>query len=370
MKPDQHRPSEAASIEATAAAWLIQRDDGLTPEQAAEFAQWCSADVRHAAAFARLEKTWGALQQLREFRPEAARHPDGDLLLAPGKSPRVLRFPIRPVVAALAASLVLAAGWWYSGAERLANPVSQRYATTADGFERVSLSDGSLVELNSASEVSVRFTPTKRRVRLVRGEAHFTVARNAARPFSVEAGTLAVHAVGTAFNVRLGSSEVEVLVTQGKVELKQEAGPVFLREPAQIEDNRLEREARTASGGDAAFLTANERVVISTARPPASTMPVAPPAIEKLEPAAVRAALSWQEPRLVFVDTPLADAIAQFNRRSAVQIELADAELGTLPISGSFRPEHVDAFVRLLESADEVVAERPDAARIVLRKAK
>ncbi len=362
-----HRPSEAESIEATAAAWLAQRDDGITPEQASEFMQWRSADVRHEAAVARLEATWNALQHLREFRPEAARHPDRDLLRPSIQRRRLLPIAALSATIAVAAALVLTAGWWFSGATRSVEPASQTYATTIDGYERVSLADGSVVELNSASEVSVSFSPAERRVRLVRGEAHFTVAKNPERLFLVEAGSVAVRAVGTAFNVRLGIHDVEVLVTEGKVELEPERERVV---PNALSGATKPNQGLPEPRASPLSLAANERAVIpmvpSSGR--SSAGPASAPAIEKVDSEGVREALAWQGPRLVFVDTPLADAIRQFNRRNQVQLEIADAELGALPIGGSFRAENVDAFVRLLSSGGDVVVERPAANRIVLRR--
>ena len=153
-----------------------------------------------------------------------------------------------------------------------------------------------------------------------------------------------MRALGTAFNVRLGGSDVEVLVTEGKVEVNRGVGPAPPAVPV---------------------LKASERVLV-----PTSGRHGARPVVEQVPPEAVREALAWQGPRLVFVDTPLADAIAQFNRRNQVQLALADAELGTLPIGGSFRAENVDAFVRLLTAEGDIVVGRRDATRIELRKAK
>ena len=381
-KPLHPRPSDAEAIEATAAAWLAQRDDGLTPAQTAEFAQWRGADVRHEAAVARLEATWSALQQLREFRPEAARHPDRDLLRAPIGRRRAVPFPALAATVTLAASLVLAAVWWFSPAQRRAENAAQTYATTVDGYERVALADSSIVELNSASEINVNFSPAERRVRLVRGEAHFTVAKNPARPFLVEAGSVAVRAVGTAFNVRLGAKQIEVLVTEGRIAVATpEDGGRRTEDGGQTPDARGQRSevggqrsgSRLETDGKAdrrifAELGANERVVVSVAPASAVAGPLAPPVIEKVAPEVVREALAWQGPRLVFVDTPLADAIAQFNRRNQVQLELADVELGALPIGGSFRAENIDAFVRLLASGGDISVERPSPNRIVLRR--
>jgi transmembrane sensor len=224
----------------------------------------------------------------------------------------------------------------------------------------VALPDGSNVELNASSEVEVSFTTAQRRVRLVRGEAHFVVAKDRNRPFVVDAGTLAVRAVGTAFNVRLGVQDIEVLVTEGRVAVADSrqmraAETVPVAEPAQ-------REAGTE-------LVANHRLVVPVLQRSAIGVPEVVPRIERVTTDALRESLAWQGPRLVFADTPLADAIEQFNRRNPVQLELADSELGTLPIGGSFRAENVDAFVRVLTTGGELVAERPSPNRVLLRRA-
>lgn len=358
MSHSRHfRPSETEAIAATAAAWLAQRDDGLTPAQAAEFARWRSADPRHEAAVAHLEATWSALQQLREYRPEAARHPDRDLLRSAARPGRRWSFPALAAPLALAAGLAVAVLWWqHRPGDSAAAPMAM-HATTVDGYERVALADGSLLELNAASEVGVILSAGTRRVHLVRGEAHFTVAKDPGRPFEVEVGAVTVRAVGTAFNIRRAREGVEVLVTEGRVAVA-----------AAAESARVGSGVAGNVGRDAVpptELGANERLVV----PPTGLRPSVPPPVERLTGEAVREALAWQAPRLVFLDTPLAEAIAQFNRRNVVQIELADPALGALPIGGNFRADHVDAFVRLLISGGDVVADTTRENRIVLRRA-
>jgi transmembrane sensor len=327
------RPSEVESIEATAAAWLAQRDEGFSDDEAERFAAWRAADRRHEEAITRLAGVWSSLQDLRGFRPAAERHPDCDLLHR--RSPRVLR----GLLAASAVCAAVIAGWLFL--QRPA-PAGDAYATTTGGYQRVTLADGSLAELNAATDLTVSFTRHERRVRLARGEAHFIVAKDAARPFLVEAQGVKVRALGTAFNLRIASEQVEVLVTEGRVAVG--------RHPDQ-----------------SAEVTANERAIVPSS---AARGEHTPPQVHRLDPAAVRDALAWQGLRITFHDTPLADAIRQFNVRNLVQIELGDADIGTLPIGGSFRVENVDGFVRLLENGGEVVASRPDSGRIILRRAK
>ena len=350
------RPSDREAIAATAAAWLAQRDGGLQPAEEAEFARWRASDPRHEAAVARLEETWSVLQQLRNFRPEAATHPDRNLLRAGPTRRRIWSFPGLAALAT-AASVAVVAVWW-SGDGRPARVPELRYVTTVDGYERVALQDGSLLELNSNSEVSVRFSPAERQVRLVRGEAHFTVAKNPDRPFSVEAGRVAVRAVGTAFNVRLADTGVELIVTEGKVEVGQRSARTSLAQAGA---------ARDSLASTPVPLGAFERALITTGQG-MSALP--PPVVEKVGLESVRRALAWQEPRLVFVDTTLSEAVGQFNRRNQVQLVIEDQELGAMPIGGSFRPDNVDAFVRLLSATSDINVDSTDANRIILRKAR
>jgi transmembrane sensor len=351
--------SRGEAIEATAAAWLAQRDAGLTSEDAADFARWRAADPRHEAAVRRLNATWGALQRLRDFRPEARAHPDRNLLARPASAP-VTSFPALAVTAALAASLALVAAWWWWPRPAMVGtePGVQVYSTTIAGYQRVALPDGSVVELNASTELRPAYTPAVRRVRLVRGEAHFTVAKDAARPFVVEAGAVALRAVGTTFNVRMESDKVEVLVTEGRV-------AVAASEDRGLGSDNSPRSAGAEGGAFQVELGANERMVIPVARIAA---PAAPASVEKVTPGIIREALTWQGARLVFADTPLAEVVAQFNRHNLVQLELANADLAALPVGGSFRADNVEAFVRLLTQSGEIAAARPETDRIVLRR--
>jgi transmembrane sensor len=85
----------------------------------------------------------------------------------------------------------------------------------------VTLPDGSVLQLNTDSVVETAYSPTERRVRLKKGEAFFSVAKNPQRPFWVDVGAVSVRAVGTAFNVRFRPEAVEVLVKEGKVSVNQ-----------------------------------------------------------------------------------------------------------------------------------------------------
>ena len=200
---------------------------------------------------------------------------------------------------------------------------------------------------------------------LAAGEAHFTVAPNPARPFTVSAGGVAVRAVGTAFNVRLATTAVEVLVTEGKVsvaEMERAVPPALASSAGRSRD---ERNAPTGgpTSGSPTFLTANERTVF--------TLPSAPsraaPTVEKIADDALREALSWQERKLVFTETPLRDVVAQFNRRNRLQLVIGDPSIAERPVGGTFAADNVEGFVRLLEGSGAITVERGDELTVVLK---
>ena len=340
--------SSSAAIEDAAITWLTERDDGFSPAREREFAQWLRADPRHAATVTRLEQTLGLLGELPEFRSEINTAFDRAALVVafppataeqPTLAPAPRRWSRTFAWAGLAAALAFGS---FLGWHALRPPATIHYTTTVAGYERARLDDGSTLELNAASAARVQFTAAERRVELTNGEAHFAVAHDTARPFIVNAGGIAVRAVGTAFNVRYtDAGAIEVTVTEGKVRVGQ-SGPA------------------SSSAESAPLVSAGQRMVLPRHAPP--------PTVEQVDPAALRAALAWQSRLADFAEAPLADVIARFNARSRVQLFLADPELGARPVGGTFALDESEAFVRLLERDGEIIGERRGETEIHLRR--
>ena len=340
--------SSATAIEDAAIAWLTERDDGFSPAREREFAQWLRADSRHAAAVARLEQTLGLLGELPEFRSElntafdraAPVLPFSPSAQEPSTRP-TRRWPRAIIWTGVAALLALGS---FVGWSSLQPPPETHYTTTVAGYERARLDDGSTLELNAATALSVQFTAAERRVKLETGEAHFAVAHDTNRPFIVSAGGISIRAVGTAFNVRYAvDGAVEVIVTEGKVRVGQ-AGPA------------------SSAVETAPLVAAGERLVLPSQAPP--------PMVEKVSPATLRTALAWQARLVDFADAPLANVIARFNARSRVQLILADETLADRRIGGTFALDEAEAFVRLLERDGEISGERSGETEIHLRRAR
>jgi transmembrane sensor len=75
----------------------------------------------------------------------------------------------------------------------------------------------------------------------------------------------------------------------------------------------------------------------------------------------VRQAVAWQQRKIAFEQRPLGEVADEFNRYSTIPIEIDDAALRALPISGVFDAYDIDSFVAFLQTLDGVRVERTDA---------
>jgi transmembrane sensor len=344
MKPNTPRFDESDSAAQAAALWTLRHDRGLTAVEQDQFSQWLAADRKHRAAWAEHRWGWEELDRLAGLQTSVSAVPDPDLL-APRR--RAVRTKVIIFSAGfLAAAAGVAFGLFVRPRSRPEPPPVAAEALTGT-IEQRTLEDGSVITLNRGAEVIVHYTSRERLVRLVKGEANFQVAKNKERPFIVDAGGVDVRAVGTAFNVQFGGSAVEVVVTEGRVQVEA---------PARVTDLA----STPLNPRPPTILTANQCTTVWLASS-------APPRVDRLTSAALESRLAWQPRLLDFTDAPLGDILSEFNRHNRMRLTLGDTGLGELRLSASFRSDNVEGFVRLLESDFGMRAEwRND--EIVLRK--
>ncbi len=352
----EHQRGATQRIEDSATSWAVRLDEDRSAETRAEFECWRAADARHAAAFARMAAMRGALGRL-------ATTPHGAELSMVARAAAVARARRRVMLQyglGLAAAAAVMLGIFLRPARLVDDgPAEQNF--TAESFARpVTLPDGSRVKLNAGARISVAFSGGERRVTLLTGEAHFSVMKDPARPFVVSAGTVSVRAIGTAFNVRLETAEVEVLVTEGRVEVATTA-PTAVPEARSISATPP---AAVAAPAIVPLLEAGHRLLIDTT----SGAEKVEPKIEAVDQAGIDRALAWQSSVLVFAETPLGEIVEQFNRRNRVQLVIEDQELATRRVGGNIRVDAPDTFVRVLETSGAIAVDRSEPGRIVLRK--
>jgi transmembrane sensor len=327
----------ARTTEANAAAWFAKRDSGAwEPQDQAAFDAWLGSSLAHRLALIRVETVWKQAQRmkaLRAGRPRGQVPPVGEWQFSPffesklalGQPMMHKRFAAgipgtwaRGVAVSLFLAVVVAGAWYTISSRSLA------YRTAVGGTETVPLSDGSVVTLNTDTEIRVALTRTARTVSLD-GEAFFEVAKDPVRPFVVDVGNERVTAVGTKFFVRREGESVRVAVIEGHVLVEAKA-------------NTARPLARLAPG-DVASADAGGILV--------RQKPIAQVEAEYL---------TWRQGYITFRDTPLGDVVKELNRYNVRKIKVSDPAVAAIRIGGEFRVANVDAFLRLIQQGAPVRA--------------
>jgi transmembrane sensor len=309
--------SRAADIEARAADW-IAREDGQAWSQADADAlrSWLDAATAHRVAYLRLRAAWDRADRLSTLRAPSL--------------PAIRRRPglktSRTVV-----RVAVAAGLLIAGA-LMVRPTSvgpgQILSTPVGAQERIVLSDGSKLELNSDTHVVADVTRTRRLVILKKGEAFFDVRHDPAHPFVVIAGDRRITDLGTRFSVRLDGGMVKVVVEQGRVRIDT-TKPAPLAPTARLA-TAIEQKAVVDQGGVA---VAGDKAVL----------------VVHQDTAQIARDLSWRYGLLNFNQTTLAEAADEFNRYNTRKL-VVEGTAASIRIDGAFRSDNIVGFAHLLEA--------------------
>jgi transmembrane sensor len=294
----------------TAAEWAVRLNErSLTAQEQAELDQWLDADTRHRGALLRARAVWADLDRLAALavRSEST---------SPSASGPPLWRSRRRFIATAASTLLfgVAGAWWVQRRD-------QTYVSKLGQVRRVTLSDGSRMVLNTATEATVRFDKARREVELTAGEGLFQIAKDPARPFIVRAGSVSVRAIGTVFTVRTVDERVDVIVTEGIVDLVDESPP----------GGRLLR--RVAANQHASVMQTRQVEVQSIRHDEADRR------------------LAWRDGMVDFAGETLETAVAEINRHNRRHIVVDDPVLASRPVVGLFRANDPDNFAATVAAA-------------------
>lgn len=194
-----------------AAAWrvrLAESDQVTMPA----FEAWLVADARHGAAWDRVQRSWQLLDdaqanpQVLKLRAQVLSRTYA--LCRQRSSPRLLQRAALGIGCAVVLATVCVL-WMWNRPEVFHTGPAQRLS--------IALADGSRVELDSSSDLRVRYSSTARELHLARGQARFVVTHDAKRPFSVAAASRTVVATGTDFDIDLLGGNLYVTLLEGRV---------------------------------------------------------------------------------------------------------------------------------------------------------
>lgn len=340
---------QAANAEATATRYIAQRETGpWSEEDAAELQRWLDEASLHRVIYYRMNTAWREAGRLKALHaPASFQRTAGNDAIPAGGLFMKWSMPTKGKLFALAASVLIAVGgalatYWYFN-------LRDTYATPIGVMQSVPLPDGTRITLNTDSKLRVALSDRERRIELNHGEVYFEVAHDPGRPFVVHAGSKRITAVGTRFSVRRENDDVRVAVTEGTV---------------RIEDDNAAGGATPRSGELTIGSVSGEQPVLlhagTIATAASGGMTVKQHALTDVEQE-----LSWREGLLTFHNTPLADAVAEFNRYNTRKIVIQDRAIATIQVGGIFGSTQPAQFVRLLEQGLPIQA-TTEGERIVL----
>jgi transmembrane sensor len=277
--------------------WWVRRKAGpLSREDQAAFDAWIAGDAAHKAAFDEISIIWKDVTSLRP-------HP------APRPAPAMRRTWLIGAAALGAASFALLV--FHDDMSIFLR--SDFYAGAGD-TKRVTLADGSHVELNARSAIAVHYDAGQRRVSLLEGEAWFEVSPDPARPFVVEASGGTITALGTAFDVEVGKAWAHVTVEQHRV--------------------------MVGSSGENIIVAEGEQTAFGARSAP-----------QKPSPVNVARATGWRRGRLFFDNAPLGEVVAALGRYHHGLVYFVDSALRARRVNGVFGTEDPVAAIGEIETS-------------------
>lgn len=312
------RQSPSESVAMAADRWLARlRSPDCGANDRKRFQDWLAQHPMHWQAYNHAEQVWSAAAQAQDAEMVAL----ADAVLSRARqrrqsAPRRVRMMgwAAVVVVTIGAAIgVMSSGWLTP------EPAAVMYSTAIGEIRSFTLSDSSVITLNTDTVLQVRMGSRARTLTLQRGEAQFTVAADARRPFTVDTPQAAVTAVGTVFQVRHTRAETEVSLLEGRVKVR----------PADVERKHAQLQD----------LTAGDRLVAQAGKP------------WQRGRVDVDAANGWLSGRLVFDAIPLRQVVDEFNRYSRRKLRIDDPAIGDIPIEGIFNAGDTDSIALALQHA-------------------
>ena len=281
--------------------WVVRLHSGnATQTEHDAFAKWRHCDPQHEAAAREAEAIWNGIgtagYKVRKNERANAR----------------AKISRRALLGVASAGLI-GGGLVQTGLLRLTFLAD--YSTGIGEQKTIVLSDGSTIQMNARSALSVSFDRIQRLISLFEGQATFSVAHDPARPFLVAAANGQTKTIGTVFDVDMRPEDVAVTVLDGTVSVTTK---MVVDHPVSASLNQ-----RVRYTDDGMILPAEEvDADIETA---------------------------WRRGKLVFNNRRLAEVVAEVERYRRGKIVLVGSSLQQLSVTGLFDltdPESVLTTIR------------------------
>jgi transmembrane sensor len=296
-------------IDDEAFRWVVRQETGpLSTEEQGKLDAWLAQSRRHHGAYIRAHAVilyCKRVGSLGRGVPLSSLQRD---LANPGRR--------RLLTAAASVTTVAGVGLWLGRGWIEELESSARYVTRVGEMRSVVLADASELLLNTATEVLVRYGHGAREVRLLHGEALFTVAQ-ALRPFTVHVGDWVLLTANATFAVRDDATGIDLKVKGGDVEAQPRSGNAT---------------SQRLTGNQEASLREQGVAEVRTVRQ-----------------AELDRRLAWRKGLVIFDGESVREAVAQMNRYTTRKIELEGLPIFEQPVVGVFHSTDTAPFVAMLE---------------------
>lgn len=340
--------SSREDIQEQACLWISRLDRGLSDSEKAALNHWLGESNAHREAIMEYASLWDDMSALNEL---SGLFPRKQVKQDSGRVKRLVVQARWSVAAsflfmALAAGIVVERTWFNTPVEVAST--SQKVVTGVGEQKSLTLADGSEVHLNTNSVVTVTLSDKAREIVLLKGEAHFTVAHDKRRPFTVTAGNNTVTAVGTAFNMQyVNDNAFELVVTEGRVLVKdrfaqtQSSRSLFSSEPVI---------------GEGLLMFSGEKAII---RGEVENK-------KNLTQNDIDDDLAWQKGMIVFKGEPLEQALAEIGRYTSLRFSISDDRLKQRRVAGYFKVGDIDGLLNALKNSFNIEHEKINETTITL----
>ena len=360
---DTHNPSDSSdhsaavlefpdikTVQTQASEWLAKLDaEQPSAQDLAAFKQWVNAAPDHRQAFEELVEFWDEMNILTQaiLPREAAELSAGTIAGPPAAQanataqhpPALSRYLAFPR-AAFATAFVAMAAIVLTFALQIGSPTV--YSTAIGEQKTIELADHSTVQLNTNSRLEVDYSNALRRLSLTQGEAHFDVAHNPDRPFEVYVGNRLVRAIGTAFTVHVRKIDVEVIVTEGTVEIDQPSAPELNAKVSIIQaaDTQAGTQAGTPIKATAGSLVTFNKDLIND--------------VEIMVASQLQKQLSWRQGMLVFKGEPLQMVVDEVSRYTNLKIIIPERSAREMKVGGLFKVGDTESLFEALRDGFDI----------------
>ncbi|MCB5185760.1 FecR family protein [Methylobacillus gramineus] len=300
--------SHIPSIIEQAAQWHAHMHSGqASAAEQEEFEQWRHVDMKHAEAYARMEKLWSSFDHVQDVPGKATLN----AVIKPARRKRV------KTAASILSVLIVVVIAGLTAHTQPARVMMADYSTGIGEQRVIQLADSSLITLDTHSAVNVDFSAGQRQVELLQGKMLIQVAKDKQRPFIVETAEGMARALGTQYAVRRQRKVTQVTVLESSVEAC-----------------NLQRACVTLQPGDSTRL--QQELAVSKAQVDLQTE------------------MAWTQFKLVADDMPLADVLREVQRYHRGHLYFNAEAMAHIHVSGVFALNDTARTLKVLADTTSV----------------